>query len=1557
MTAQYLIPVRTVIPEGWSRDVFDLVSLDSVLDRVGIRSIEFRTLAEIQVGLVFPGELVIARPGLFGIELVFGSEEEGLTELDLLLSLSGSLALTILDIPFKLRFPRDLLQPVVNVDGAYHPDPDPTTRVELGVTSTLTFFDDGNIESTGVSDIVVSPDLMVANSGLVISVPGLDLYLSQDDFPPPGLSDGWRGVYIDAAQINYHKEQSDTRFGPINLEHAAIGGGGFSGNIGLGDAEEDKENPRDLALDGPDTPTPDDVQEIKLAGARAFLQYIEITLNQSIPVASRLTGHLFVPFVDTWMKFVASIGGPDGDFMLELGGAGGEALISLDNDWLEIKVDSIAYSTRDGVHYAVIAGSVRPKFGDDWPWFKVEKLLISSEGDIEIEGGWIDVPEKVTIDFYGFKLDVSQLGFGKGEDASQWMGFSGEIALLEGLPLSGSVEGLKFTWYPDDPGRQVDSTLEGIGVHLDVPEVITIDGAVAYKEVHPDDAGGGLDGHLFKGHVDLDLPALKLEIGGELVIGRMRDATGRSFSVFYIVLDADLPKPIPLGATGAGIYGMAGLFGLHISPDRLLSDGQPEAWYAWYKKADRGEDSAYDVTAITKWAPQFDHYAFGAGLTLGTQFDDGYSLNVKALVVILIPGPVVMIEGKANLLKGRSDDPKAEGNFYALAVFDGGAGTFQLNVDAKYNLKQVVDISGGIEAFFDFTNLSAWYLHLGVKEPESKRIRAEILALFSANTYLMLSGSGLQFGAAIGFNWKAELGPVSLTLNARISLDAGIFWKPLQLTGTLSLYGELALKVFGIGFGIIIEALLEGRAPAPYWIHGLIRVALSLPWPLPDVEVKAELEWEQRIPPQPVTPFLKDAAMIHHKLPSTGWTLATREAGAPVVPVDARPVLSFARPITGFSLTAAGEPVGPDRVDDREFSYTLADVRLEVKERGAWQPIRTGLSDPGDGQPWFDLHARRHLLPGPDAQEPQLQLWGSSPLDVSTRYWREAYPDAYLPCPPMGAAPELCADWRNVPDNTTYPLEFRHRQLRFVADMVRDEQNNLFNPHVIGATLHSPNLRVRLPEPAGWLQVTTDDIAQGMVVRVQFYHAGRLVETRELSGTDHSAVITYSSGVDALRLEKEGDVSALIPLRSICYKTARALAAEQTPSPGVGAGPFGDDADEQGGLILKPGRTYRLQVTTGDRGTTPDESAAIYYFRTADGLPNRFQPAGSETAHANTILDKLATYVGQTTPVHGDRNHYHSYDLAVEFNEPYVEHMFTQPLHLRLRNRNGRLVSDPGAEWQAGWGSLLRAGWLTWVAAIESGGCGDGPAAPPAPRLSHTPLPLAPNRMYTAELIRQNVPNEPVYSFQFTTSHYPTVVEHLTSGLQPDGQQVVRPALANNAPDTGWFAEHLRYWRALEQARERLAIAAAAGEVAEELENTRTALDTLNTFSAKTFAALYDQMFTGHRPLPPALEFVQIKTTATLAQCLLLESPEPLDWARISLECRNVSGGINIALRLVWSNDQTRAFIFRNNGTGFTPGGYQFVFQYTGEAYRELPRITHRGESVNAEVICPVSIR
>ena len=107
-------------------------------------------------------------------------------------------------------------------------------------------------------------------------------------------------------------------------------------------------------------------------------------------------------------------------------------------------------------------------------------------------------------------------------------------------------------------------------------------------------------------------------------------------------------------------------------------------------------------------------------------------MNTKALLVVLLPGPVILLQGTADLLKVPAafrDGATDEGTFGLLAALDGRAATLELGIDASWSVPRILDITASTDAFFDFDRRDAWHVWVGRDEPESLRIGADVLAL------------------------------------------------------------------------------------------------------------------------------------------------------------------------------------------------------------------------------------------------------------------------------------------------------------------------------------------------------------------------------------------------------------------------------------------------------------------------------------------------------------------------------------------------------------------------------------------------------------------------------------------------------------------------------------------------------------------------------------------------------------------------------------------------------------------------------------------------------------
>ena len=186
------------------------------------------------------------------------------------------------------------------------------------------------------------------------------------------------------------------------------------------------------------------------------------------------------------------------------------------------------------------------------------------------------------------------------------------------------------------------------------------------------------------------------------------------------------------------------MFASNLSPN-IGSD----TWWDWYKYPTasdgtpdvnaapdlQGDNGSPDFTAtdVFKWLNPVDGaFALGAGAVIGTQ-DDGFTASASIAFVLILPGPVIMLIGKANILSPRISGPAEEANFEAMATYDGNAGTFDLVIEAQYSIPVVVDVQATGELYVD-PSVPVWYLAIGkpphaaaCRRPRARPVRVRLL--------------------------------------------------------------------------------------------------------------------------------------------------------------------------------------------------------------------------------------------------------------------------------------------------------------------------------------------------------------------------------------------------------------------------------------------------------------------------------------------------------------------------------------------------------------------------------------------------------------------------------------------------------------------------------------------------------------------------------------------------------------------------------------------------------------------------------------------------------------
>ncbi|HEY2963643.1 MAG TPA: YncE family protein [Pyrinomonadaceae bacterium] len=1009
------------------------------------------------LGLHFKGRLAdnlgLALPSVGGLELVLGAGRIGFdADVDFE---ADRISITLSADVMRLRFARSLLQPVVQKEIAdpndptgqhkltiFVADPDETKKIELAFQVAVSVDETGSIQvrwPENSPESITLPPAMIGDTRVVVQG-NLGIDFSTDSALPNvsgrALDPAWVGVVVRDFKLYLPPDMAGIL--PEQLSGSClIGSRGLSAMV------------RGQWLDAAGKPTavfkevrqPDGSVKRFYEGPGSFsffglpgaMRSLELDVDDNVPVRSEIDAEFVLPFFET--PIATNVGfGLDGSVDLELRSADPNSqLVKVRKEGLlELSIASLGVQRRGDLVKFGLSGEVKPLIpGVDWPSFKVDELSIDTKGHVLIEGGWLNLRETYQVNFHGFQIEISKLGFGNTENGGKWIGFTGGVKLVAGMPAGASVEGLRFTWFPDG---HIEPSLNGVAVNFEIPKTLKFAGEVSYDPQLEQ----------FRGAVKLDLMALKMEVDATAIF-KMHQ--GQPCLALYLA--AEFPAGIPLFATGLGVYGMAGLFAMNMEPNRQAS--QP--WYQlgshddWYHTAPTG------VTSLSKWTARPGSMAFGAGVTLGTVADNGHTFSGKMLLAIVFPGPILLIQGSASILHERAALEGDDANFRALAVLDGRAGTFTLGLDAQYRYDDsgaLIDIHGAAEGYFNFNDPKAWHLNVGLKDPRERRLTARLFKLFDSYSYLTLDAQQLAMGAWIGFKKQWQFGPLSVALEAWIDGNARVSWKPAHFYGDLSLHGSAKLAVFGFGVGLTVDAKIAADVFDPLHVLGQFNVAIDLPWPFSDIAVNVKLEWG----PQPTRPPLplpvKEVAIEHFKA-STSWPLPrakqnglllpnyddngdgffeTPKGGSvpvdmsivPIVPLDSRPHVTFARSINDDALVGVntlrvvpeferiGDPVrnqGPARV-----RYGLQEVALEKFKNGTWSAVARKATDANqNGVPTlFGSWAPMPQMPGGgglNVGQTKLWLWSKTPFEYSrrsSRAWDEWFTDEHNGYPCQGMA-------------------------------------------------------------------------------------------------------------------------------------------------------------------------------------------------------------------------------------------------------------------------------------------------------------------------------------------------------------------------------------------------------------------------------------------------------------------------------------------------------------------------------------------------------------------------
>lgn len=526
--------------------------------------------------------------------------------------------------------------------------------------------------------------------------------------------------------------------------------------------------------------------------------------------------------------------------------------------------------------------------------------------------------------------------------------FEVDIALGADLGVV-AIDRASFRAFLEEPPR---FELTALAARVDIPGALIGSG---YLEIKPAEIAG---------QVDLTIRPLGLRVAAALGIAQVEEGARKATGV-YVGLELLLPVGIPLGASGLGIFGFRGLFGMHYERNPALGQGSAVPALEWLK-ASQGKPhllAAPDGTRL--WTPKLDQWAFGLGIQLGTM-EGGFLLNLGGTLILELPGPRLLIVMNARFLQPLPGlETAAQGGI--LAVIEITPDHMLIGILASYEIPRLLKIVIPIEAFFDFGDIRKWHLYIGRRpDPEigGPPIEVDVLGIVKGTGYLVIKGDGLVpykglpavsgfaigVGAGASFTWGST--DIGLYLRVGGGFDAVIGFDPFLLGGTFEVSGELRLFIISIGAHARLDVLVR-ETPGGLATRIKGEVCGEVDFFFFSVEgcVSVEIGSGDDKPP---IPSLVDKMALKARSPALALGTGTdqpvdgslgdaKQGGSqpgdlPVVPIDSIPVLALVLPAAsdGADFLGTAIPNAPSLPaggfaprGSESYAYKVTGVSLE----------------------------------------------------------------------------------------------------------------------------------------------------------------------------------------------------------------------------------------------------------------------------------------------------------------------------------------------------------------------------------------------------------------------------------------------------------------------------------------------------------------------------------------------------------------------------------------------------------------------------------------------------
>ncbi|MEL6866949.1 MAG: hypothetical protein AAFP19_21165, partial [Bacteroidota bacterium] len=913
-----------------------------------------------------------------------------------------------LDVSAAIEFPRSILVPL---DAAGEPESDTNIKSRLEFDPGFFYFStERGIGFEEELTVQLSQDSQIGQTGLIITLEEAKLDLSKETNIPEATADGrpndFVGVYIKEAAITlparWFKNQNNTT-AKIFGRRLLMGTGGISGQFGL----------EATAVSPPPGESP--ALTVNLGSNSGFeigFESFDITFQQNEIISSSIAGYLKIPgFNDAngdpaKIEIDVSIGN-DGDFSITAKEADGFKITF--GSIFSIFISSLSIGRQDDEFFLSISGKISFEDsvianvlkGD----IEIKKLTIWSDGKIELEGGTLPLPKGTSIKLGPAEISITAIHFGSHQEMKgsnmrkyNYFGFDGGLNVNPG-GVDARGDGIKFYYSVDSYPLDTFLRVQSIAIDLIIPGTASPDTATALIKGYLA-LKGTSSAPEYEGGVEIKLPKARIAGGAAMKYNP-------SYPAFIIDAYLEMAVPLPIGATGLGIYGFRGLLGLRYVATKDAVPGLTEdsSWYDYYKAPPQIGVNVSKFRGPNETDGFDNPFSIGAGASLATTADDGKAFSTKLFVLLSLPS-VFLLEGKANVLGTRvgldSNDPP----FFAFLAFSSSSVEAGFGADYKVPADSgaILKLYAEVQAGFFFQNPSAWYINFGTKQ---KPISARLLSLFDVNAYLMLSAAGIEAAARIEwkFDKKYAGGAVRAYVNVYAEVGGRISFAKPQIGGYAMLGGGIEAYFLFLGFNFSIDTTLMAEAPKPFLIEGSVRLCVGVTigfWKFKKriekcFDVKFRWEKSTAVDRTPIKPF-EDSDLLN-KPPVKALSMLSGEdfdvhyfgtslpaANDPafnqtILPLDSFLDISFKKSVLPDEVNdeIGGRNNAPTNYEDlvppkkvnRQVVHEYSIRQIELK---AW-----------NGSSWVDYHPYEAL-----ANPTALAVFNAQPSDYKMGHWQKS---------------------------------------------------------------------------------------------------------------------------------------------------------------------------------------------------------------------------------------------------------------------------------------------------------------------------------------------------------------------------------------------------------------------------------------------------------------------------------------------------------------------------------------------------------------------------------------